>query len=327
MRSTFTTMLLVRVATSVTVAAIILAVGYSSQSTISAPYALFAAAGMLVSELLSELIQAGLAGLGRQNLASGLLVLQRALVLSSVVAPVIPGLDRWLQFLAGTLIALCVPVGAAFVLLVARPVPAWGLLKTSAGYWASTAVASVGQLDVSVAQLTVGSAASGLVSAGNRVGTPLNLVTQAMLNVFVPSLTIAEPVRRGHLFRRMRVFSGIYALVVMCASPLISSALIFVLGEEYESGRVIYTAIVIGAAFSGLSQVYQALIYSIGRPFVSAWVVGGGSLVGLIAAALGGLFLGLDGLALGPVVGQVIILILFHVLVARLAKLGDDPGR
>jgi O-antigen/teichoic acid export membrane protein len=302
-------MLAVRLATTITVGSLLFLIFYSLSP---GEWATFAAAStFIVVELVSELIQASYSGQGRQNLASLLLVLVRLPLLVGVLVAIWSAVDIWICLLSAGVFAFGILVASA-IPLIERPHSPQTVIRHSAGYWASTLASSVGQLDVTFARFSAGVPAAGLLAAGSRIGTPLNLVTNAMLNVFVPSMT-AETNREARyvLFRRIRRMSLGYAALLVLASPAIVWGLILILGDEYASGWAIYLALVVGSALSGISQTYQSLVYAEGRPLNAALCVGVGTLIGLGGLTIGGLTLGVLGLAIGPLVGQLSILLLF----------------
>lgn len=323
-KSALFTMLVIRVATSGTVGILLVITAFAAGVVDSA--IVFAAVSFIFTELISELVQASLSGLGRQHLASAILVPQRALTLCAVALPVVVGQTVWAQFAAATLLGLLMSMLSLGIVVTPRLLSIRRVLRTSVGYWAAGVAGSLGQFDVVVASFAVSNPASGLVSAGSRIGTPLNLIPNAMLSVFVPRFSVDSGKARIASFLRLRRLAFAYAALLMAASPLIASALVWILGPAYSNGWPFYVSVTLAAALSGLSQVYQALVYSDGRPIVAAVFVGTGAIFGLILLAIGGLLGGLAGMSVGPIAGQALILGLFHAHWARSGRRGGGPA-
>ncbi|MFC7926855.1 lipopolysaccharide biosynthesis protein [Microbacterium laevaniformans] len=267
----------------------------------------------IFSELVTELAQSGLSGQSKQITASAFIVAQRTLVLAVVLGSLLFNVKPWIPATVAFLISSIIAVASCRSLLTWGGVHVLQLLSTSRGYWASSLTSSLTQLDVPTARVFGGDTASGILAAGSRLGTPLNLVTNAMLNVFVPTLVKSDSIERDRLFRRMRTYAVWYAAALAASSPLVVWALIQILGSDYAYGWPVYIAICLGAAMSGVSQTYQSLVYTEGRPARAALFVATGTAISLASMAIGVHLIGVEGLALGPVVGQAAILLMFHL--------------
>jgi O-antigen/teichoic acid export membrane protein len=308
-------MLLTRLTTSVSLAAMLFLV--FSVTLDAAPEALLAAAMFIAAEQINELVQAGISGRHRQNVASALLVGARLIPLAAILIPSTDGPSIWLRYSAAQVVVIALSSGLAFGFARSQPAGFRLLFRSSLGYWLSTTSNSVGQLDVTVARFSVGVEGSGLWSAGNRIGTPLNLVTNAILNVFVPALASSPPHERASRFRNLRKFVALYGLTICATSPIIAGLLLMILGPAYQDGYWLYASICFAAGLSAVSQAYQAAVYAEGLPYISAVAIAIGTVTGLIAMSICGALAGPLGLAAGPIVAQSVILLLFHALWKR----------
>lgn len=270
------------------------------------------AAIFVTSELLSELTQGVLSGKHQQNLASFVLVSQRSITFLLVLLTPIPTWSVWDHMAAGSALSLLIALAMVWRVW-SYPTGLSRLLRSSIGYWYPSLASNIGQLDVLIIRFVGGNPAAGLYAAGSRLGTPLNLVTNAMLNVFVPTMS-SELDRsvRDQTFRTLRKFSILYAVALTLAAPFIAGLLVAFLGEGFRDGWLIYTSIIVGAAMSGISQTFQALVFAEGRPSAAGRFILIGGVVGLVALFVGGSF-GVNGLAAGPVAGQAVILTLFVI--------------
>jgi O-antigen/teichoic acid export membrane protein len=276
--------------------------------------AVIAGALFIIVELLSELIQAVLSGLNAQVRASILLVLQRVVPLTALTLPLI-GLraDQLFLFITAEALVLSalVIVGLS---LASRPSAFLALLRSSSGFWASTIAANGSSLEPATAGIVGSAEASAVLASGNRLIAPLNLVTITLLNVFVPRLTrLQGSNEQRRVFRKLLTVVCAYAIGLALLSPVIAELLALALGTEYQSAIPYYTAVVIAAGMSGVSQCFQALVYARGTPIVAATVVAGGAIAGILTVALVVSISTLRHLLFVPLVTQAVILCGFVV--------------
>lgn len=271
------------------------------------------------AELLSDLLQGILAGESRQVLATGLLLIQRATLLVAIILSGSLGNDSyWIAVGAASSLTALWQVAFFSTRLVKLRNP-FKVIREGAGFWYSNLSASLNQLDVPIMRTSGDVATVGVYSAGARISAPLGLVTTAILNVFTPRLAGAkDDAERMRLFSRLRNIAWMYGAFLVLISPGIAAVLVWFLGPAYQDGRWLYGAVVVGAAISGVSQVYQALFYVSGQAAASGSIVLSGTIVFLLtvgAFAVSGAML---ALVLAPILGQVVILCGFIVTRRRI---------
>ncbi|WP_158603919.1 lipopolysaccharide biosynthesis protein [Cryobacterium tepidiphilum] len=313
-RPVATTMMLLRVMTSLGVSGLLIAFAL----LVGDDVALATAASLfIIGELVGELIQGILAGRNRQYFASFILLLHRILVLTPVALHLVWQTEIWLHLMVGAALGLVLLFSIAAA-SGARPSSPLELLRSSLGFWFASTVTSAGQLDISFVRLAVGDVATGLYSAGSRIGTPLNVVTNAVLNVYVPAMSAQrDEGERLRTFRRLRTLSLAYSTLLVIASPGVGFALVAILGEDYSSGWPLYVTVTCGAALSGVSQSYKSLCYAEDRPFAAGRSILLGTLIGLVWILVGGAVFGFPAIVLAPLVMQGAILLAFLVDRAR----------
>ncbi len=276
---------------------------------------LFVAAALLMfNELSADLVLGGLAGQGKQNMGSLVIVLQR------VVGSLLPLGLVWV----GTSWSVAIIIGQLLVLTLFGGAVRWTcraprhplrVVRDGLPIWLSTTVASLGQLDVTIAQGVGGPQPAGVVAAGSRVSAPLAIVPSAILTVVVPRLARSREsggdlagARRRHEVSRMLRMVSLYALGLSMLAPAIAWLLVLVLGPAFESGYWYFTALVVAAALNAGSQVLQAWAYAEDRPGLVTRISVVGIALGLSSLALGLSVWGVAGAALGPLVSQVVVL-------------------
>lgn len=252
--------------------------------------------------------QALLAGIGRQASSANLVVIYRLLVLLPMLVS---------AFIIGRVVeayAAC-QIAAFFVALVLGG-RRWGmtakvglLLRMSMGYWANSMSSMLTSIDLTIVRLTMGTMTVGLYGAATRLVSPLSIAVGALLSVLVPTATLAETREEfDKLFATAYRGVLLFALLLVVLSYPLSNVAVWVLGDDYCSSRPIVASVVVGVAFSAVSQVIVAEHLAWGRPWLSAWSIAIGSVVGLVGLAGIGMFLGSEFAWIGPVLIQALIL-------------------
>lgn len=275
-------------------------------------------------ELLSDLVQGVLSGQLRHGAAALVIVVQRVFPLVGVLVGQLLG---WPLLGATIGLAFTFPFQLGVVWpYLSRPSAVPRTIKLAKHFWGATVVSSLTQLDVSMVGIVAGAEAAGHFTVGNRVVSPLGFLTSAMLNIFVPELTLAAPGEaRRTIFRRIRriAISAAIALVI-CAIP-IAQGVIFFVGDQYQPALPAIGAFVVAAALSGISRTYQALFFAEDCPRIVTMAVVLGALAGFATILALGSILGIVGAALGPIVAQVVILVAFTVSLRRISSQPKNP--
>lgn len=244
-------------------------------------WAALAAAVWVASDQLLDYAQAYFAGHGRQTISSSIVVGQRLVPFVGLAVLALCGQFNY-AWLAGFALFVAVAGVTPLVAGASRPRHVARILRQSAGYWVAGLVSNLTQLEPIVLRLVAPSSVVGLYAIAARLTNPLTILISALQTVLVPELS--KQLGRTRFWTVYRWFLGIsalYALLLSLASPLIASFAIWILGEEYAPARALIVSMVIASGFSALAQAFQARLIAEGRPFVTAWVVGAGVVVGL----------------------------------------------
>ena len=272
-----------------------------------------AAAMATLVEIPTQAVQALLSGRQRFTSAAVVLTAQRLIVLCAIwLLPVSSGA----ALAIGYALALLV-LAAYLVVLAERPVPLGPVLRGGLGYWYASVAPMVGQLDVVIVGAVAGPGASGLYGAASRLMGPLNIVANAMTNVFVPRLAAvsAEGDRRLVEYRASRRSAWIIAALVVLVSPVAAWLTRLVLGAEFVGVEPVVIGFCAAAALSGVCRVEQALLIARDEPRKAATPVLVGALVlFLLIVTLAPL--GSWGLAAAPVLAHMVVLALLLRAVA-----------
>lgn len=268
------------------------------------------------SEMIGELVQGILSGQRRHARAAWVLVLQRSLPLAGLMLGSIYG-----QVESGLAIGLAtgtvVPMLAMYSYL-SRPAHIARTIGDARHFWSASVVANISQLEIPLVGAVSGGVIAGYYTSANRVSNPVNIVTSALLNVLVPEMTSTEtPGRRFALFKRARNLAVGLALLLSVASYPIAVAAVWFLGPDYSQALPFLIAFVVAAAISGVSRIYQALLFAENRAKAVTWSIVAGSAAGLGAIVLAGSLVGPGAVWIGPVVAQVAILLAFVVSIRR----------
>lgn len=183
------------------------------------------------------------------------------------------------------------------------------LLSGAWGFVLASTTGLMANLDVSVVRLSAGIQAAGLYGAASRLVSPLSIAVSTLLSVVVPHGAAMENRReRARLFQRALRAVAIVSVMMMAAAPIIGSAVVWALGDEYRRSFGTVVAVVIGVGLSAISQVLQAELLTEGRAATAGALIGCGALLGLAVLAVAGATIGLSALWIGPIAMQAAIL-------------------
>ncbi|GAA4773242.1 hypothetical protein GCM10023200_02070 [Actinomycetospora chlora] len=272
---------------------------------------------MAASDQQAEFTVSSLSGHGRQLAASVAITVQRGLPLIAVGAADLAGLP-----VLGPVGVALVVVAVLAVVWAPRRWGGWRALRAAArssvGYWFSGLVVNLRQLEPLTVSTLGGAGAAGLYAIAARVSNPLTIVVTSMQAIAVPEMARARD--RDEFRRTFRLLFGLallYAGVLAAASPLVASVFLWIVGPQYEPARTLVTVMVLCAALSAISQALAARLLAVGRPAVSAWIIGVATVVGLVVLAVTA---GVDGgrdLWVAPLVTQSLILVALAVVPVR----------
>ncbi|ALJ19044.1 lipopolysaccharide biosynthesis protein [Microbacterium sp. No. 7] len=267
-------------------------------------------------DAITDLCQAALAGVRRIGYATVLLIAQRLIVLVAALTL----MTVWMPWVFGIVAAAVVAVNVASVVRTRPRVGELGAtIVANRGYWAANLAASISQAEVPLITVFGGAPLAGLYAAGARAASPVNLLSQALLQVATPELTRSDKDARLALFRRThRVTLWIVAAGVVLAVPagLVGA---WVLGPGFEAAWATVAGFVVGGTIMGANQAHQALLLAVGRPGLSARAVAIGAVTGVAAAAVIAATIGVPWLGLVPAIAQGTMYLLFRRAVRSLA--------
>jgi O-antigen/teichoic acid export membrane protein len=261
------------------------------------------------SDQQAEFVSARLSGSARQSAASVVILVQRLVPAAAALVMITLWPAPWLPGLACAVVSLGLLGRGA-----TRPVPFAALVscvRSSVGFWFSAVVVNLRQLEPVVVAGFGGTGPAGAFAIASRVSNPLGIVVTSMQAIAVPEMaraSSAEELRKT--FRLLLAVAGVYAAVLVAASPLLADLFLLVLGEQFASARVLIAVMVVCAALSAISQAFQARLYAVGLPSRSGWIVGLGTVTGLallaVTAGQGGQYLWV-----APLTTQALIVIAF----------------
>lgn len=281
-----------------------------SATGVASHSAIVAASTLLISNMLNELSQAILSGRESHAAASTAILFQRVVPLALVLAA--GSSERALQLFSVANIVTALAGAAPALVERAKPMGMASVLRSTTPYWAASVMAPLASLDVTVARLAVGQPAFGQYAAASRIGAPLNLAVSALVSIYTPRMAAMQETDRVATFVHLRRICIILAAFIISGAPLVADALVGFLGQGYASGKWLVVGLIAAAGVSGVSQSYQALEYAQGAPWRVARAVSVGTVVGLVLLAIGGWWIGPNGLALAPVISQIVVLAIFH---------------
>ncbi|WP_183042331.1 lipopolysaccharide biosynthesis protein [Microbacterium sp. AG1240] len=319
-RSTVTTMLITRIGTTVAIVSVAAAIALSTADSSSAVVLVGALSAAV--ELLGELGQGVMSGQRKILRAALVLVGQRLAPLCGILIGSAFG-----DSLGGLSLGLGVALGVTTLgMLPYLSVPSslFALIARSRHYWSASLLSNVSQLESPLIGIVAGAGPVGLYAAANRVVSPASLLANALLNVLVPEIASQDDeTRRLDIFRRVRLAAfGLLFGLIMLSFPA-SYAVLLVLGPEYSEAFPIVAGFVIAAGVSGVSKVYQSMLFAIGDARSVARSIGVGAVVGLACVAVIGVALSPGWLGLAPVAAQVVILGLMALAFSRVRP---NPG-
>lgn len=268
---------------------------------------------IVVCDQQCELEQAVLSGQQRQVAAANWILWQRLIPFMLVFTA--NGLH------VSTVAAYGVASGVVLSTIVIGPVRRWQrpispkeLFVGSRGYWAASLSGSLIGLDTFVVRSFAGSVIAGLYSAASRATAPVFILIGTFLTVITPTAALAPSA--GQRARILKLATGgavLIAVPLIVVSPYVADLFVHVLGAEYSQARGLVTAFIIAAAISGISQAYQARLYTDGHPLVAGAAIFTGIAAGLIGLTVMARISEAKVLWLGPIVTQLIVLLCLHL--------------
>ncbi|MGY1740237.1 MULTISPECIES: lipopolysaccharide biosynthesis protein [unclassified Blastococcus] len=256
-------------------------------------------------DTIMDLAVSLLAGRGAQGAASVAIIVQRGLPLLGMVIGMLAG-DAFLGVAVGATAGLAFAV--PLVWTRGHGTPLRSVLHGARGYWIASLATNASQLDSLLVSSAVGLRGAGIFGAGSRIGGPLNIVTNSLLSLVVPTLASLAAAERRAAVRRLLPPVGVYAAVLVVLSPVAASGLVALLGDAYQPGWPVYTSLVIGAAISSLAQVRQAYLFAAGGAGKAGLVLALCAPLGLAGIYSAGHLYGLTGIGLAHIGWQAFIL-------------------
>ncbi|MEV8273653.1 oligosaccharide flippase family protein [Microbacterium sp. NPDC077184] len=249
---------------------------------------------------------------GRTRLVGAGIVLRRALTLSAVLAAMTIGFNPLLSFCGGYLAG---SIAAQLVLRFSRVIPEsslrpqWRLeyeaLRASGSYLASNVSAQARQLDIPIAQLTVGGYGAGLYAGASRLVTPFSMIAVSAANVILPRLTKAKEVRARRLAVQMGFALAVMVVASVPASLLAPWVVVILFGDSYADAGAAAILLVLALPFVSMATPMGAALQAIGLE--RAVAVNGMSFAAVFVAAaiLMSLTWGIAGVAAATLVAYI----------------------
>lgn len=305
-----TTAALLRMATLtiLAAAAILLALQQDWWSVIVAAGLASACGDALVDQL-----QAGLAGRHRHQQSSAVIVGSRLLPPVIILTGRAP---------SSAIIATAVAVFALAVVILVRdfsaPAPARAVIADARGYWASALLGTVSLLDTTVLRAVAGPTVAGQYAVANRLAGPLNVVSNSVVGVFLPTLADAEPGHRRRQARRLVLLCAVSGVLLAAVSPLLAWLAVRFLGPQYAGAYWAIVAAVIAAGLSGVTQILHAIQFVVAgtRLVVVTMLVGQLGMLLVLFPWLAPRY-GATGAAVGLLLAQVVMLVPMLVALRR----------
>lgn len=165
-------------------------------------------------------------------------------------------------------------------------------LRESLGYWSSTSLASLQQLDVPIVGAISSSHIAGVFAASSRLTNPLNLAASSILSVLTPDLSRSRDVatRRVSFLRARNLVFALSALLVFIGAPMAATVGPLLLGPDFPNAGPLFAGFFIGLGFNAASQLYASAYYAqglMGRLARIRAISVPGGLVAIALAAMG----------------------------------------
>lgn len=252
---------LVRIATAFAVAAFS---GMLAWSYEFAPAPMLAIMAWIFSDMVVDLSQSILLGQQLHTKGNILISGRRVLPLCGFGLGAVQG-QSWWGLAAGCV--LTVVAGHALVwprLRATRPVP--GVIRRSVHFWGSTVMTSFQNSDiVLVGALSSSPVLVGYYSVASRLGSPLNIFTQALIGVLMPKMARESAGDRAATYRKARYYCLAFGVVMLASGPVLGEALVMVLGPSYDGARIFVIGVTLSVAVSAFAQVNAAFLYASGK--------------------------------------------------------------
>ncbi|MGC0249403.1 lipopolysaccharide biosynthesis protein [Pseudactinotalea sp. Z1748] len=141
--------------------------------------------------------------------------------------------------------------------------PILATMRSSYGYWASTSLISLQQLDIPIVGLVSSATMSGLFAGASRLSNPLNIAAASILAIITPELSAAKDSQHQRLvFLQGRRIVFWLVLTFLFLSPLSGLIGPFLLGPEYARSGPLFVGLIVAVGFDAASQLYAASYYA-----------------------------------------------------------------
>jgi O-antigen/teichoic acid export membrane protein len=275
------------------------------------PAAAYAGLAWGVGDTLQTYAQGHLAGLGRHNGASWLVVTQR--IVPAVTLMVLVVSDRPADYrLIAIAFAMPAVVGALAPLLSVRGVSGdyRGVTRGVFSWWAFSLSAILLQLQSPLLATIASTTVVGLYGLSSRVLGPILLLPASLATVLIPEL--ARRFKTGGVWILHRTFSKVtlaYAIIaIACAWP-VGVVVTKIAGPEYATALPIVAGMVVAAGLSGYSQSYNALLVAAGHPNRAAACITVGQVLALLVLAALAMWGPTRLLGLAPITAELVVLV------------------
>lgn len=285
----------------------------------------FAIAGFVAAEADSQLSRSIAVGFQRLRMANILALCRPMAMLLGILVSLGFSVSTIAGYCAGAFISACV-ARLSVSALVGRSGQVRPVLRASYGYWWSTSLVSLQQLDVPLVGGISSVDLAGNYAGVNRLVNPVNLAASAVLAIFTPELSKSTELNeKDRVFREAFriVLRGALALVLL--SPVAAIVGPILLGPDFEDSGPLFVGLTMGVAVNAFSQLYAGWYYAFGRAGLLSWVrmVTIPTSLGVIATAAwsGNMWI----LAVGVVVARLVeMLVLILCMPRGVRKSGED---
>lgn len=174
--------------------------------------------------------------------------------------------DPYVGLIIGVAVSCTIAVRLIWPERGASAYPVRSLIAESRSYWFTNVWSMLQQLDVLIVGSILGFESAGLYSAGFRVASPVHILTGLIVARMIPEIAQAgDALAVRSVTRRYLALGAGYALAVLLMSPLIASAAVWVLGDQYSQARGIIIILLANSAVSVLNQTLVGLIFGRNR--------------------------------------------------------------
>lgn len=240
-----------------------------------------AAAVSVAAESIANVVQALLAGLGRQRSSANLVIGQRVLVLLAIVICWLGGGDVVMGFIAANF-TIFILVAWVIVSRIGLSFGLRRLIGSSLGYWANAFAASAATLDLVFVRLLMGATVAGQYGGASRLVSPLSIAINALVALLVPAALGAEtPKAFRRLFGRAYRGAVVVCIALICLSYPLARVARLILGEEFGANELLLISVVCAVGISAFSQVLLSELLALGEAWRSAAAMALGTVLGL----------------------------------------------